>query len=283
VVVRDEAGWCFLYSHLDMIDPTVELGGRVEAGAPVGVLGKEGASGGWSHLHFGIASPQPSGRYGEVEGYPFLVEAYLHEQPGALLACARPHLVAAVGAPVTLDGSRSLCDGADIVAWNWTLHDGRIAEGVRAEVTYDVEGMYSEMLTVADSRGQTDVDFCPVLVLPPDGDPARTPPAMQLAAYPTTGIAPGRPVAFKARTFFGSGFEANKAGEEHWDFGDGGAATTCSGAPGRGSLCFDTEFGERWHTYARPGRYIVTVRRTGANGLSAAAQLAVRVGDYSAL
>ena len=283
VVIRDDTGWRYLYSHLDMIDPTIALGCRVEAGAPIGVLGKEGASGGWSHLHFGMASPQPSGRCGEVEGYPFLVEAYLHEHPGALLACARPHLVAAVGERVTLDGSRSLCDGAEIVAWTWTLHDGRIAEGVRAEASYDVEGMYSEMLTVADSRGQTDVDFCPVLVLPRDGDPARTPPAMQLATYPTTGITPGQPVAFKARTFFGRGFEANMAGEEHWDFGDGTAAITCSGAPGRGSLCFDTEFGERWHAYSRPGCYVVTVRRTGANGLVATAQLAVHVDGYSAL
>ena len=279
VVVRDETGWHYLYSHLDTIDPTVELGGHLAAGDPVGVLGKEGASGGWSHLHFGITSPQPSGRYGQVEGYPFLVEAYLHEHPGALLACARPHRVAAVGETVELDGSRSICDGADIHDYCWTLSNGQTVHGVRARTTYAAEGMYSEMLTVTDARGKTDLDFCPVLILPRDGDPARTPPAAQLATYPTDHIVPGQPVAFKVRTFFGRGLEANKAGEELWDFGDGTAATTCSGAPGRGTLCFDTEFGERWHAYERPGRYIVTVRRTGANGLAATAQVAVGVGD----
>jgi hypothetical protein len=134
------------------------------------------------------------------------------------------------------------------------------------------------MLTVTDARGWTDVDFCPVQILPPDGDPARTPPAMHLTYYPTDGLAPGRPIAFKARTFFGGGaFEENRAGEELWDFGDGGSAVTCSGAPPRGSLCTQTDFAERWHTYAKPGRYIVTVRRLAKNGLTATAQVKVDV------
>jgi len=279
VVVRDETGWHYLYSHLDMIAPGIKLGGSIEAGEPIGVLGKEGASGGWSHLHFGITSPQPSGRYGQVEGYPFLVEAYLHEHPGALLACARPHRVAAVGEPVPLDGSRSICDGGMITAFRWTLHDGEVAEGVTAEKVYTQEGMYSEMLTVTDDRGRTDVDFCVVQILPRDGDPARTPPAMHLTYYPTEDIRPGQPIAFKVRTFFGRDFEENRAGEEVWDFGDGATATTCSGAPGRGSGCAEKDFDERWHAYDKPGRYIVTVRRTGKNGLSATAQVRVEVGN----
>ncbi|MBM4083777.1 MAG: metalloendopeptidase, partial [Planctomycetes bacterium] len=169
VVIRDDAGWwCFLYSHLDMIAPGIKLGGHVEAGDPVGVLGKEGSSGGWSHLHFGITGPQPSGRYGQVEGYPLLVEAYLHEHPGALLACARPHRVAAPGETVALDGSRSVCDGTRIRAFRWTLHDGETVDHVRAVRTYPNEGMFSEMLTVTDERGRTDVDFCVVQILPVD-------------------------------------------------------------------------------------------------------------------
>ena len=277
VVVRDDTGWYYLYSHLDMIEPTIELGARVDAGDPVGVLGKEGSSGGWSHLHFGITSPQPSGRCGEVEGYPLLVESYLHEHPGALLACARPHLVAAAGETLELDGSRSICDGATIESFRWDLHDGDVVENARATKTYDREGSYSEMLTVTDGRGQTDVDFCVVQVLPQDGDSAKTPPVIHLSYYPTEGIAPGRPIAFKARTFFGRGFEENQAGEELWDFGDGTRATTCSGRPGRGTACADTDFAERWHSYDKPGRYIVTVSRTGKNGLSAVAQARVEV------
>ena len=279
VVVRDDDGWYYLYSHLDMIAPNIRLGGRVEAGDPVGFLGKEGSSGGWAHLHFGIVALQPSGRYGQVEGYPLLVEEYLHEHPGALLACARPHQVAAVGEPVTLDGSRSICDGAEIQSYQWTLHDGETVANVRAVKTYAKEGMYSERLTVTDSRGKSDVDFCVVQILPQDGDPAKTPPAMHLTYYPTDGLLPGRPIAFKARTFFGGGaFEGNRAGEELWDFGDGTTAITCSGAPGRGTACTQTDFAERWHTYAKPGRYIVTVRRAAKNGLSATAQVKVEVG-----
>ncbi|MEW6356250.1 MAG: PKD domain-containing protein [Planctomycetota bacterium] len=277
VVVRDEDGWDFLYSHLDMIAPTVRLGAPIEAGAPVGALGKEGSSGGWAHLHFGIKCIQPSGRPGQVEGYPFLVEAYLNEHPGALLACARPHRAAGVGEEIELDGSRSICDGGKITSYRWTLHNRETVDGVRVKVSYDREGMYSEMLTVTDDRGQTDVDFCVVQILPQDGDPAKTPPTMHLTYYPTENIRPGQPIAFKARTFFKGAFAVNQGGEELWDFGDGTTATTCSGAPGRGTACAEKDFDERWHAYDKPGRYIVTVRRTGTNGLTATAQLKVEV------
>lgn len=277
VVVKDDAGWFYLYSHLDMIAHNVILGERVEAGDPIGALGKEGASGGWSHLHFGITSPQPSGRYGQVEGYPFLVEAYLHQHPGALLACARPHRVALVGEPIELDGGRSICDGAAIARYQWTLHTGQVVEGAKATLLFDREGMYSEMLTVADARGQTDVDFCPVYVMPKDADPAKTPPAMHLTYYPTEDIRPGQPIAFKVRTFFKKPFDVNKGGEEHWDFGDGATATSRSETKARVPAATDTDFDERWHAYARPGRYIVTVTRTGKNGLSAITQVKVDV------
>ena len=277
VVVRDDIGWYYLYSHLDMIAPGIELGAQVNPGDPVGALGKEGSSGGWSHLHFGITSPQPSGRYGYVEGYPFLVEAYLHENPNALLTCARPHRAAAVGEPVELDGSRSVCDGAEISSYRWTFHDGETADGVRAVKTYDREGMYSEMLTVTDSRGQTDVDFCVVQVVPRDANPDQTPPAMHLTYYPTTQVRPGQPIAFKVRAFFKGKLEANRVGEDIWDFGDGRTATSRSGEPARTRSAENLDFDERWHAYDRPGRYIVTVRRTGKNGLTATAQVKVNV------
>lgn len=278
VIVRDDHGWYFLYAHLDMIAPDIQIGKRVGAGEAIGFLGKEGTSGGWAHLHFGIYSPQPNGQYGSVEGYPFLVEAYLHAHPGALLACARPHQVSVVGKPVELDGSRSICDKASIQSYRWTLHDGTIRNELRTPITYTREGMYSEMLSVTDDRGKTDVDFCVVMILPPDGNPALTPPSMQLTAYPTENLAPGQPVAFKVRTFFGAGpFAQNFGGQEDWDFGDGHTATTCSGAPPQTPDSTRTDFAERWHAYDKPGRYIVTVRRTGKNGITATAQIKVNV------
>jgi len=45
----------------------------------IGVLGKEGGSGGWSHLHFDIQSRQPSGKWGTQEAYAFAWEAYRQE------------------------------------------------------------------------------------------------------------------------------------------------------------------------------------------------------------
>jgi len=142
--------------------------------------------------------------------------------------------------------------------------------------------MYSEMLTVTDNRGQTDVDFCVVQVLPPDDNPAKTPPTMHLTCYPTENIVPRQPIAFKARTFFGQGNadpHLNRAGEERWDFGDGTTAITCSGATPRVPYCAEKDFDERWHAYAKPGRYIVTVQRTAKNGISATAQMKVNVGS----
>jgi murein DD-endopeptidase MepM/ murein hydrolase activator NlpD len=278
VVVRDDEDWYFLYSHLTMIDAGVRLGERVEAGEAIGLLGKEGSSGGWSHLHFGMRSVQPNGRYGEVEGYPFLVEAYLNEHPGSLLACARPHLVGLVGEPVTLEAGRSISDGSDIVSHRWKLHTGEEVEAMETTLSYEREGIYSEMLTVEDAHGQTDVDFCVVQIVPQDGDPARTPPGIHLAHFPTEGIRPGQPVAFKVRCFFKGPFAGNAGGEDEWDFGDGTTTVSWSDSPARGAASTDTDYAERWHAFEHPGRYIVTVRRTGANGVSSTAQIKVDVG-----
>ncbi len=277
VVVKDDAGWYFLYSHLDMIAPNIVLGERVNPGDWIGILGKEGASGGWSHLHFGITSPQPSGCDGQVEGYPFLVESYLHEHPGVLLACARPHRVAAVGEPLTLDGSRSICDGSAITSYQWTLHTGQTVKGPKATITYDREGLYSECLTVTDARGQTDIDFCPVYIMPKDASPDKTPPSMHLTYFPTNNLRPGQPIAFKVRTFFRGPFADNKSGLEHWNFGDGTTATSRSDTKTRVPAATDTDFDERWHVYDKPGCYIVTVTRTGKNDRTATAQVKVNV------
>ena len=105
--VVDERGWYYRYSHLHSFAPGLELGQRVRQGQKLGLLGKEGASGGWSHLHFEIKSRQPSGEWGTEDGYAFLWEAYQRERRPELIAVARPHHVAVVGEKVRLDGSRS--------------------------------------------------------------------------------------------------------------------------------------------------------------------------------
>ena len=85
-------------------------------GQKIGVLGKEGSSGGWSHLHFDIKSRQPSGKWGIQEGYAFLWEAYRREHRPQLIAVARPHHLIWAGEKVVLDGSRSWSAGARSVA-----------------------------------------------------------------------------------------------------------------------------------------------------------------------
>ena len=78
VYIRDGRGWVYRYSHFSSILPHVQVGQKVKMGEWIGILGKEGASGGWSHLHFDIQGTEGSER-GLINGYPFLVEAYLHE------------------------------------------------------------------------------------------------------------------------------------------------------------------------------------------------------------
>ena len=54
VYLLDDRGWYYRYSHLHTIDAEIKPGVRLKMGRRIGVLGKEGASGGWSHLHFDI-------------------------------------------------------------------------------------------------------------------------------------------------------------------------------------------------------------------------------------
>jgi murein DD-endopeptidase MepM/ murein hydrolase activator NlpD len=62
VAVLDDRGWLHTYSHLKHIDVRVPaVGQRLRQGDPIGLLGKEGSSGGWSHLHYGLFARQPSG------------------------------------------------------------------------------------------------------------------------------------------------------------------------------------------------------------------------------
>jgi murein DD-endopeptidase MepM/ murein hydrolase activator NlpD len=74
-------------------------------GQKIATLGKEGGSGGWSHLHYEILSRQPSGRLGTLEGYAFLWEAYLRQYKPHVIAVARPHQAVLVGEKVLLDGA----------------------------------------------------------------------------------------------------------------------------------------------------------------------------------
>ena len=271
VYVLDAQGWFYRYAHLRSIDPAIRPGERVRMGQKIGVLGKEGSSGGWSHLHFDIKSRQPSGKWGIQEGYAFLWEAYLREHRPRIIAVARPHHLIWAGEKVVLDGSRSWSAGGEIGRFEWTFTDGSVATGSRVERTYDRPGEYSEVLKVVDAQGRVDHDFAVVLVIDKalDGKPS---PTIHASYAPTLGIRPGDPVTFKVRTFFG------EPTGEAWDFGDGSPPVTVR-SDGNARPLAPGGYAETVHRYQKPGHYLVQVERTGPGGARSVARLRVRVGE----
>jgi murein DD-endopeptidase MepM/ murein hydrolase activator NlpD len=273
VYVRDDRGWYYRYSHLYQIDPSVKPGARVKIGQKIGLLGKEGGSGGWSHLHFDISALQPSGRYGIVEGYAFFWQAYHRQRATKLQAVARPHHVAWTGRPVMLDATRSwsIEGPAGIVDYHWTLSDGSTAGGPKLERRYEKPGTYSEILRVTDAEGRVDYDFAVVQVI----DPARadqSPPTIHAAYWPTFGIKVGDEVTFKVRSFR----IGRRDGHETWDFGDGSPAVQVQ-SDGNAEVHAKDGYAVTTHRYREPGRYLVTVRRTNRRGDTATTHVHVLV------
>jgi hypothetical protein len=267
VYILDARGWYCRYSHLKFIDPAVRPGARIAMGQKLGVLGKEGGSGGWSHLHFDIWARQPSGLWGIEEGYAFLWQAYQQEHPRQLVAVARPHALLWAGQKVTLDGSRSWGRG---LRYQWTFTEGAGASGERVERTYDKPGSYCEILKVTDEAGRVDYDFMVVQVCD-RAHPDRPPPTIHANYAPTFGIRPGDPVVFKVRTF------RDKTGGETWDFGDGTPVVAVQ-SDANADRYAPNGYAETLHKYAKPGHYLVSVEHVSAEGLRAVARLQVRVG-----
>jgi murein DD-endopeptidase MepM/ murein hydrolase activator NlpD len=211
VYLLDERGWYYRYSHLHTIDATITMGSRVKMGQRIGILGKEGASGGWTHLHFGIKSRQPSGKWGTQEAYAFAWEAYVRENKPAIIAVARPHHFIRAGETITLDASKSWAFSS-IKTYDWTFTDGQTASGAEIERTYSKPGAYSEILKITDDAGNVSYDFAIVQVI--GSDEKNLPPTIHPTFWPTTGVKPGTEITFKVRTF-------RTTGGETWDFGDG--------------------------------------------------------------
>ncbi len=273
VYLLDERGWFYRYSHFQTIHPEVRVGQKVKMGQLLGLLGKEGGSGGWSHLHFDISGKQPSGKWGIIEGYAFLWEAYQRQHQPKLLAVARPHHLAALGQKVILDGSRSWSADGKIAAYDWTFTDGTRANGATVARTYTKPGVYSEILKIRDGAGRLDYDFAVVNVLDPD-QPKILPPSIHAAYYPTFGIKPGEPVTFVVRTF------RTTDGQETWDFGDGSPKVTVQSDGNVVPLAKDG-YARTVHRFDRAGHYVVRVERTNRHGHTAVAHVQVRVGQDS--
>lgn len=281
VYLRDGRGWYYRYSHLHSIDPAIKLGGRVKMGQKVGLLGKEGGSGGWAHLHFEIDVLQPSGRYGVTDAYVFAWQAYHAEHPEQLQAVARPHRLAWVGDEVTLDGGRSWSAAGPkhIARYDWTFSDGTTAEGPVVKRHYDRAGEYSEIMKVTDADGRVDYDFA-VVVVYDRKQPKVVSPMIHAVYWPSEKIAAGDEVTFMARSFA----FAPEEGCERWDFGDGSPAVESRSVPlevrpngARLHKNAEGAYASLKHRYAKPGDYIVSVSRTNYRGETATARLHVHV------
>lgn len=271
VYLLDGRGWYYRYSHLKEIDERIVPGRVVAQGDRIGLLGKEGGSGGWSHLHFEIKSRQPSGQWGTQEGYAFLWNAYLREYSPEIIAVARPHHVIFTGESVTLDGSRSWSRDGEIVEYAWQFPDGSTAATPRVRRTYDVPGRYSEILRVRDAEGNVSYDFAVVVVVD-RAHPDRLIPSIHANYFPTRNLRPEDPITFKVRTF------NTTDGQEVWDFGDGSEPVAVQSDGNAVKLAPDGYAVTR-HTYDAPGDYVVTVQRSNAHGVTALTHLHVRIED----
>lgn len=269
VYLLDHRGWYYRYSHFQSIDPQIAVGKTVKQGDRLGSLGKEGASGGWSHLHFHISCRQPSGQWGLQNAGAFLHEAYRQQYRPLVLACARPQQLIAAGDTVTLDGRNSWSDCGKITEYHWTFTDGTTAQGPRVQKGYDQPGKYSEILRVTDSHGNIDYDFAIVQVIDPER-PDRYAPSLHAAYAPTFEIRPGAPVTFHVRA------SRISEGDEIWDFGDG-SPTVKTRSDGNLQPLAPDGYASVVHHYEQPGHYLVHVHRQDASGTIAHARLYVQV------
>ncbi len=273
VYLLDNRGWYYRYSHLKEIDKTIFPGRVISQGDRIGLLGKEGGSGGWSHLHFEIKSRQPSGKWGTQEGYAFLWEAYLREFKPKLIAVARPHHVIFTGDSVELDGSRSWSESGKIAKYEWQFGDGSNASTPQVQRKYDKPGRYSEVLRITDDEGNVSYDFSVVIVVDRE-HPERLVPSIHANFYPTRGIRPGDPVTFKVRSF------NTTTGKEAWDFGDGSPKVEVQSDGNAVKLAPDG-YAVTTHQYKQPGDYVVRVTRSNEHGVAAVGHLHVHVGPGS--
>jgi CubicO group peptidase (beta-lactamase class C family)/murein DD-endopeptidase MepM/ murein hydrolase activator NlpD len=269
IYVVDGRGWYYRYSHLMTIE--VKPGQRVRMGERIGLLGKEGGSGGWSHLHFDITRRQPSGAWGIQDAYAYAWQAYQQEYRPKILAVARPHQLVTVGEKVVLDGTKSWSAAGKIARCEWTFTDGGTALGSTAERTYERPGTYSEVLKVTDEAGQVAWDFA-VVEVQDLSRPDWLPPSIHAAYFPTTNIRPGDAVTFKVRAF------RTTEGEERWDFGDGSPSVRVR-SDGNANVHAKDGYAVTEHRYARPGSYLVRVERSNGRGEKAVGHVVVDVQD----
>ena len=269
VYLLDRRGWYYRYSHLHEISEELLPGRFIKQGAEIGLVGKRGASGGWSHLHFEIKSRQPSGKWGTQAGYAFLWEAYRNQYDPVLVANTRRKHFLLAGEAATLEAATSWSATDSIQSFEWTFSDGSNATGPKVTRTYMTPGFYSEILKVTDKAGNVDYDFAEVHVVDPD-TPDQYAPTIHAVYWPTFDNRVNHPITFKVRSF------RRPHGEEVWNFGDGSPLVRVK-SDGNVDPQAKDGYAVTKHTYRQPGHYLVHVQRKTKSGQTATARLHVRV------
>jgi len=245
--IRDDRGFILNYGHLDSILSGIKVGSSVRQGQWVGMLGKRGASGNFSHLHVGAYLSESAMNMDRPDRnlnlYPWLVAAYQKESGTNLCAVARPHKTALTGDRVLFDGSNSMSFKSNIASYKWKFHDGTSANGPMAEKVYDKPGCYIAVLWVEDNQGAVDVDFCKVKVFSRSA-PEGVIPTLFVTYYPSAEVGVGEPVNFRV---WPQGMEVENVQVE---FGDG---TTVRNYRAYSAIT---------HKFKRPGIYVATVTGT---------------------
>lgn len=246
VVVGSDDSLLFSLSHLDSILPSLQEGTHVAKGEKIGMLGKTGASGNFSHLHLGqwlsITALKEKKRCRNLNLYPWLVTTYQAQYGGHLYAIARPHHTVLTGEEVLFDGSNSLAFGTKIASYKWQFHDGTMVEELKASKRYNTPGTYIASLWVRDEKGRVDVDFCKVKVFP-KSDRQSGLPTIFMTHTPTADIPVNSPVLFKIWIQGGNAMDVITV-----DFGDG-------------TIVDDYHsYSEVEHGFKTPGIHVVTAQ-----------------------
>jgi murein DD-endopeptidase MepM/ murein hydrolase activator NlpD len=245
--IRDDRGFILYYGHLDSILSGIKVGSAVSRGQWVGMLGKRGASGNFSHLHVGAYLSESAMNMDRLTRnlnlYPWLVTAYQHDNGTNIYAVARPHKTALTGDKVLFDGSNSMSFKSNITSFKWEFHDGTSADGPIVEKVYNKPGCYIASLWVENAQGDVDVDFCKVKVFSRSA-PEGIIPTLFVTYYPSAQVYVDDPVNFR---LWPQGMDAENIRIE---FDDGTIIRNC-----RAYSAFT-------HKFKTPGIHIATVKGT---------------------
>jgi peptide/nickel transport system substrate-binding protein len=168
-----------------------------------------------------------------------------------------------VGQTVELDATTSSDSDGSIVAYDWTLGNGRSASGRRVSVSYDTPGTFIILLTVTDNAGarREGLDTLVLLrVLQPGLTPSNTAPPTAIVTADATVVRVNESVGLDGSNSWAFFWDGAKWAQNRsaitsyaWDFADGGTSTAAATS----------------HAWSSPGNYPVTLEVTATNGATA--------------